>query len=99
MIGVSHVHHRSLSLVNLRSAAEILVRHVVFQNIDQSAVGSLRFPCKFIVGYYIPIPNQTDFTRDRKSTRLNSSHVAISYAVSCLKKKKRPTASAGECAI
>src|SRR5439155_15496689 len=28
-------------------------------------------------------------SRDRKSTRLNSSHVAISYAVFCLKKKKR----------
>src|SRR5690349_22864961 len=27
--------------------------------------------------------------RDRKSTRLNSSHVEISYAVFCLKKKKR----------
>src|SRR5437773_7607296 len=30
------------------------------------------------------------FTRDRKSTRLNSSHITISYAVFCLKKKKRP---------
>src|SRR5207253_3690712 len=29
------------------------------------------------------------FDRDRKSTRLNSSHVAISYAVFCLKKKKK----------
>src|SRR5437660_9778225 len=28
---------------------------------------------------------------DRKSTRLNSSHVATSYAVSCLKKKKGGT--------
>src|SRR5256886_10519984 len=28
---------------------------------------------------------------DRKSTRLNSSHSQISYAVFCLKKKKRPT--------
>src|SRR5207253_11522950 len=27
-------------------------------------------------------------TQDRKSTRLNSSHVAISYAVFCLKKQK-----------
>src|SRR5215813_15025557 len=27
--------------------------------------------------------------RDRKSTRLNSSHVRISYAVFCLKKKKQ----------
>src|SRR5437870_8402888 len=31
--------------------------------------------------------------QDRKSTRLNSSHVAISYAVFCLKKKTRPQAS------
>src|SRR6266702_6688346 len=31
---------------------------------------------------------QADFP-DRKSTRLNSSHVAISYAVFCLKKKKQ----------
>src|SRR5437868_9284843 len=28
---------------------------------------------------------------DRKSTRLNSSHVSISYAVFCLKKKKKRT--------
>src|SRR5689334_23968971 len=29
-------------------------------------------------------------TADRKSTRLNSSHSSISYAVFCLKKKKKP---------
>src|SRR5215475_15530171 len=34
--------------------------------------------------------HQADFgRRDRKSTRLNSSHVKISYAVICLKKKKK----------
>src|SRR5437868_9896723 len=31
--------------------------------------------------------------KDRKSTRLNSSHVSISYAVFCLKKKKHKTES------
>src|SRR5207302_9988953 len=31
----------------------------------------------------------TVWTGDRKSTRLNSSHVKISYAVFCLKKKKK----------
>src|SRR3712207_8911671 len=31
--------------------------------------------------------------RDRKSTRLNSSHANISYAVFCLKKKKRTPSS------
>src|SRR5260221_4991838 len=34
-----------------------------------------------------PAPNST-IRRDRKSTRLNSSHTVISYAVFCLKKKK-----------
>src|SRR5215510_2862904 len=34
-------------------------------------------------------PPSSRTTGDRKSTRLNSSHVAISYAVFCLKKKKR----------
>src|SRR3712207_8956858 len=31
---------------------------------------------------------KADLTQDRKSTRLNSSHANISYAVFCLKKKK-----------
>src|SRR6266702_5869524 len=34
---------------------------------------------------HMPDPREID----RKSTRLNSSHVAISYAVFCLKKKKK----------
>src|SRR5690349_23578662 len=34
-------------------------------------------------------------SQDRKSTRLNSSHVEISYAVFCLKKKKIVVATAG----
>src|SRR2546426_5345859 len=33
---------------------------------------------------------------DRKSTRLNSSHLVISYAVFCLKKKKRTTSKISE---
>src|SRR5256885_11200172 len=31
------------------------------------------------------------YKKDRKSTRLNSSHLVISYAVFCLKKKKKQT--------
>src|SRR5262245_45146008 len=38
----------------------------------------------------IPIP-RTECLKDRKSTRLNSSHLGISYAVFCLKKKKQTT--------
>src|SRR5437868_12624167 len=33
--------------------------------------------------------NNYNLLKDRKSTRLNSSHVSISYAVFCLKKKKK----------
>src|ERR1039457_598516 len=35
------------------------------------------------------------FRSDRKSTRLNSSHLVISYAVFCLKKKKKNTMRGG----
>src|SRR5207249_11498831 len=37
-------------------------------------------------------PNARKVRRDRKSTRLNSSHVSISYAVFCLKKKNKTRA-------
>src|SRR5207249_12030617 len=36
-----------------------------------------------------PGPQDASSEQDRKSTRLNSSHVSISYAVFCLKKKKK----------
>src|SRR2546426_9640705 len=35
-----------------------------------------------------PAARRSATVRDRKSTRLNSSHLVISYAVFCLKKKK-----------
>src|SRR2546430_11974800 len=40
--------------------------------------------------------NVTSNQRDRKSTRLNSSHSQISYAVFCLKKKKNNTVTFSE---
>src|SRR5690625_6601218 len=39
-------------------------------------------------GFMVSIGARYGVAKDRKSTRLNSSHVAISYAVFCLKKKK-----------
>src|SRR3989442_11296682 len=44
-------------------------------------------------GGWPPCPSacRTPGSRDRKSTRLNSSHVRISYAVFCLKKKVLPS--------
>src|SRR5699024_11971905 len=47
-----------------------------------------RICCKACSG---SIPAPIGILIDRKSTRLNSSHVSISYAVFCLKKKKTKT--------
>src|SRR5438094_7693902 len=44
---------------------------------------------KWTCGFSIP----RLFARDRKSTRLNSSHRTTSYAVFCLKKKKQPVST------
>src|SRR2546426_7740380 len=43
---------------------------------------------EFIRFHQIPNPLRQRLEEDRKSTRLNSSHLVISYAVFCLKKKK-----------
>src|SRR5256885_11945496 len=40
----------------------------------------------------VPVTSQHETARDRKSTRLNSSHLVISYAVFCLKKKNQDPA-------
>src|SRR5947199_6102195 len=39
----------------------------------------------------VEVAGNGDVDEDRKSTRLNSSHLGISYAVFCLKKKKNET--------
>src|SRR2546426_6921863 len=47
-------------------------------------------PARRAVDRHALCPGRADHrpARDRKSTRLNSSHLVISYAVFCLKKKK-----------
>src|SRR2546430_13909750 len=53
----------------------------------RDAIDRLGLPGPHILTSLDPI-----FGRDRKSTRLNSSHSQISYAVFCLKKKKKTNA-------
>src|SRR5574344_1619770 len=45
--------------------------------------------CEYFPAYEIVNDELRDYRLDRKSTRLNSSHQIISYAVFCLKKKKK----------
>src|SRR5439155_9129102 len=51
-----------------------------------TASGSLRLSLSLPI--FNQLQREQQVVQDRKSTRLNSSHVAISYAVFCLKKKK-----------
>src|SRR3712207_7790461 len=61
-----------------------LVEHLLLAHVRQHRIGRGRESR--------PAPAAVDLAdqrRDRKSTRLNSSHANISYAVFCLKKKKK----------
>src|ERR1039457_7486737 len=53
-----------------------------YTTLFRSLAGCARFLPQFLV------PCSSHHEADRKSTRLNSSHLVISYAVFCLKKKK-----------
>src|SRR3712207_7972462 len=58
------------------------------------APGQIAGPALMPNGGDLAVPGRSDANtldrrRDRKSTRLNSSHANISYAVFCLKKKKK----------
>src|SRR5436305_9627824 len=55
--------------------------------VEMMHAGAARYDIDRFGMLFRPSPRQ----RDRKSTRLNSSHVRISYAVFCLKKKKQLT--------
>src|SRR3712207_6998315 len=55
---------------------------------DGRPVRGARHPAHRQHRYAVPVRTDAGAQGDRKSTRLNSSHANISYAVFCLKKKK-----------
>src|SRR5438045_4455602 len=71
------------------------VVHVVLQVVERTAQAHRHRDTRELVGRGTALPlGGRDYRRlgdvverDRKSTRLNSSHLGISYAVFCLKKK------------
>src|SRR5437870_6549032 len=72
---------RSLEVVGRRPVSRVVLAHVADPagELGEALSGG---------GATLPLhPKVLGFEEDRKSTRLNSSHVAISYAVFCLKKK------------
>src|SRR4051794_41494916 len=59
-----------------------------YTTLFRSMLSGAKVPRDFVFLDALP-RNPTGKVLDRKSTRLNSSHPSISYAVFCLKKKKR----------
>src|SRR5271157_60686 len=82
---------RSLEFVvanrRLVRAAFSFLRDALLLGVDSSLPRSQRRDL-CVVNWSTKIAGQRRSQQDRKSTRLNSSHVRISYAVFCLKKKK-----------
>src|SRR5688572_31635238 len=62
-----------------RLSSRVRLRSTSAPRLRPAVGGSMRVFCNFF---------SSSADRDRKSTRLNSSHSQISYAVFCLKKKK-----------
>src|SRR3712207_7159773 len=82
---------RSL-VVRVEHVVEHAVRHLRFGGPVPVRQGEARVAAQFAadlleIAKIGTVPGQ----EDRKSTRLNSSHANISYAVFCLKKKKHET--------
>src|SRR5690625_1210675 len=63
----------------------------MFMQADLTEHSKMKDIVKDVVDKYGKLDILVNNAQDRKSTRLNSSHVAISYAVFCLKKKKKKT--------
>src|ERR1039457_7403822 len=72
VLNAQHTQELARSIMNDRQAAEFETTHECNFAISPHGIGRFRVNV---------------FLQDRKSTRLNSSHLVISYAVFCLKKK------------
>src|SRR5437773_5976881 len=93
----------SVNVCGIRSAAaKGLFRWLRRQNADFICLQETRSHEDQLAGHDVQLPGYHGFfcdaerkgyageeEADRKSTRLNSSHITISYAVFCLKKKKK----------
>src|SRR5690606_41241735 len=81
--------HRDLTTFPTRRSSDLDQQQnlsAIWQQLNQVPSGKLREAAALASG---ETAGQGGCLADRKSTRLNSSHVKISYAVFCLKKKTR----------
>src|SRR5690554_4244369 len=75
----SLMNNSEIFIIYIDKGKPVRIQEINFYGVESVKTGKLRRKMKDT--------KQKAFWRDRKSTRLNSSHVRISYAVFCLKKK------------
>src|SRR3989454_4951833 len=71
------------------AALRVLLPAELQSLISDAVVRSHKLYEEFVDRLVLRVARETGLEADRKSTRLNSSHLVISYAVFCLKKKKK----------
>ena len=84
----------NLRLADLTAEIEANVRRALLEDIGSGDITAQLIPAERLAKATIitrdaAVISGTAWVEDRKSTRLNSSHGYISYAVFCLKKKKK----------
>src|SRR3712207_7406361 len=67
----------------------LMIKFIKQKRLTEVSLSNVFFACTNNTG--LPEQARMMMMEDRKSTRLNSSHANISYAVFCLKKKKQNT--------
>src|SRR3712207_8505596 len=83
---------RSLSKRGSQMSVRLLAALPLTVLLGTSALAQQQFPAVLAGHAVLPALSFVDAPADRKSTRLNSSHANISYAVFCLKKKTQDSA-------
>src|SRR5690554_7787166 len=83
---------RDADVTGVQTCALPILASMLFNALPNAQIQAveIRRAVLMVAHQYFSLPRHSRLTtQDRKSTRLNSSHVRISYAVFCLKKKKQ----------
>src|SRR5258708_24323979 len=88
LAGTNEFDHRKRKISKMIQIGCLLLEEKIIQRFGIGLRRKLASLCGCQLHDTVPALRSSQPQRDRKSTRLNSSHQIISYAVFCLKKKK-----------
>src|SRR5688500_3857738 len=84
-----HIDQMIVAMIDMEEELfEKILNNLILRYNFENTITEIIYPFLEKIGILWQTQNITPAHEDRKSTRLNSSHLVISYAVFCLKKKK-----------